>query len=409
MCYDGVRARQFTPKACQLNTIAGEELLGGAQVLVQPASCVLGTRIHLLVSILLATIHLYPTIWFLNMGFSTPAGTPIVIATIFPALAIFSVAGRFLARRVKKIVCKADDWMVLVALTLGMVTSKAATHGELGKKQALDLEGNPYPNPALETFQKSLYATQITSQVAITLSRAAVLLLYTRIFFAQTHFILISRLLQVMNGAWGVSFLFIYIFQCWPISQQWTKSHGMRKHCVESGTTLWCAIAVSSVIIDSAILVLPWPYVFRLRLPKREKWGVVGIFMLGGLVLAAAIGKTWTFFNVGDLIERDHQITYNESTLMYWSIPETCLAVVCACLPTLRGLFEDFSLRSVMEGMRSSLKSRGSQKSTGSSGNPGQESTDLRRVDSRELSFETTPWGKGSDAERGWGNSQQRN
>lgn len=31
---------------------------------------------------------------------------------------------------------------------------KAATHGELGKKQPLDPDGNPYPNPALETFQK---------------------------------------------------------------------------------------------------------------------------------------------------------------------------------------------------------------------------------------------------------------
>ncbi|ORY05911.1 hypothetical protein BCR34DRAFT_435559, partial [Clohesyomyces aquaticus] len=179
--------------------------------------------------------------------------------------------------------------------------------------------------------------------VAITLSRAAVLLLYTRIFFAQTHFVLLARILQFLNGGWGVSFLFVYIFQCWPISDVWTISHRFTRHCVDSGTTLWCAIAVSSVVIDGAILALPWPYVFRLRLPRREKCGVVVIFMLGALVLGAAIGKTWTFFNVGNLIEKDHQITYNESSLMYWSIPETCLAVVCACLPTLRGLFSNFS------------------------------------------------------------------
>lgn len=109
------------------------------------------------------------------------------------------------------------------------------------------------------------------------------LLLYTRIFFAQTNFIFVSKCIQITNALWGISFLFVYVFQCWPIESIWKKTYGTRKHCVDPGTTLWCGIAVSSLAIDVAILILPLPYVFRLRLPRKEKWGVVGIFMMGGL------------------------------------------------------------------------------------------------------------------------------
>lgn len=126
------------------------------------------------------TLLLLPRkILFRNMGKPTPAATPIVIATLFPTLAIVIVAGRFWARCVKKIAYKPDDWMVLVALVglpqfcahyiisniyfqiacVGNAITLiiAATDGELGRKQSLDPEGNPYPNPALETFQKVAY------------------------------------------------------------------------------------------------------------------------------------------------------------------------------------------------------------------------------------------------------------
>ncbi|KAF2205334.1 hypothetical protein GQ43DRAFT_386103, partial [Delitschia confertaspora ATCC 74209] len=40
---------------------------------------------------------------------------------------------------------------------------------------------------------------------------------------------------------------------------------------------------------------------------------------------------------------------------MYWTIPETCIAVVCACLPTLRPLFHGWSPESLVGSVRSAL------------------------------------------------------
>ncbi|RYF45018.1 MAG: hypothetical protein EOO38_16765 [Cytophagaceae bacterium] len=40
---------------------------------------------------------------------------------------------------------------------------------------------------------------------------------------------------------------------------------------------------------------------------------------------------------------------------MYWTIPETCIAVVGACLPTLRPLFYGWSPESILGSVRSAL------------------------------------------------------
>ena len=43
---------------------------------------------------------------------------------------------------------------------------------------------------------------------------------------------------------------------------------------------------------------------------------------------------------------------------MYWTVPETCIAVVCACLPTLRPIFISMSPESVIGSIRSALSLR---------------------------------------------------
>ena len=43
---------------------------------------------------------------------------------------------------------------------------------------------------------------------------------------------------------------------------------------------------------------------------------------------------------------------------MYWTVPETCIAVVCACLPTLRPIFIGMSPESVIGSIRSALSLR---------------------------------------------------
>lgn len=106
---------------------------------------------------------------------------------------------------------------------------------------------------------------------------------------------------------------------------------------------------------------------------------------------AAGIGKCVAFYTVGGVIAKNHDLTCkspcfistspeytilqrlklnvvfpnidDEAPLFYWTVPECSLAVVCACLPTLRPVFHGITPTSLVNSMRSlfSITSVGSK------------------------------------------------
>jgi len=126
--------------------------------------------------------------------------------------------------------------------------------------------------------------TEIVSTITIMLTRTAVLLLYTRIFSIQTFFMIVATVLHILNIVWGVGFTIHYIFQCWPIEAVW-------KGVIRHRTNAKCAnpvrsrlvYPVSSVILDALVLLIPWPYIFRLHMPWKDKFAVAVMFFLGVL------------------------------------------------------------------------------------------------------------------------------
>ena len=85
-----------------------------------------------------------------------------------------------------------------------------------------------------------------------------------------------------LNAFWGFAYTFVYIFQCVPVEQVWTMSVG------QPGRKCWSenadySFAISSIILDAIILVMPMPFVWRLQMPVRQKVVVSAIFLLGAL------------------------------------------------------------------------------------------------------------------------------
>lgn len=129
-----------------------------------------------------------------------------------------------------------------------------------------------------------MYVNEIISTVTIALSRAAVLLLYTRIFSVQTYFNILVNIIHALNMVWGLAFTLTYIFQCWPIDLQWKKVYGHRGtgKCI-NGAPQRNTYAISSVLLDILMLLLPWPYILRMHIPARDKIAIGGFFLLGAL------------------------------------------------------------------------------------------------------------------------------
>lgn len=126
------------------------------------------------------------------------------------------------------------------------------------------------------------YITELLSPLAVTLARHSILLFYSRIFATPTRtFKAMLYIAYFLNLGWGIAFFFVYMFQCTPIDAVWNSVQGKRAHCVNDVVNDY--YAVISIIVDVVVLAIPWPVVWKLKMPVRQKVAVSGIFLLGGM------------------------------------------------------------------------------------------------------------------------------
>ncbi|PSN75085.1 hypothetical protein BS50DRAFT_671333 [Corynespora cassiicola Philippines] len=286
-----------------------------------------------------------------------PAKTPIALGVTFPLLATIAVGARFWARKKKGMARRIDDWMLIPSLILSIGNAismiLAAVLGDMGKLKPLDENGFPPLDESFETFYKCIFANNLLTTAAMAVTRHTILLFYGRIFRGRA-FAISKWTLYILNGIWGIAYFFVFVFTCDPISDKWELPNGSKERdCLPVSTAQ--SHAVSSVLLDMAVLLVPWPPIMRLSMSKREKAAVLGIFGLGFVVVVVAIGKAVEFYVVVGELARSHQIQYILAPTMYWTIPETCIAVVGACLPTLRPIFHGWSPESVIGSVRSAL------------------------------------------------------
>jgi len=123
-------------------------------------------------------------------------------------------------------------------------------------------------------------------------------------------------------------------------------------------------------VTDVLILVFPWYQVWNLHISIRRKLLVCGIFLLGGFVVLAGILRYVYILDAASSHSSALDYTYTEAPALYWGAIETCVGVICACLPTLRPLFAGFSSESLIRSFEAGLtriRSRSKLASTGHS------------------------------------------
>ncbi|KAJ4267513.1 hypothetical protein NW762_003620 [Fusarium torreyae] len=122
---------------------------------------------------------------------------------------------------------------------------------------------------------------------------------------------------------------------------------------------MWYTNVAGNIATDLIIILLPIPAIVRLKLPRRQKWYLVGIFALGTFTVIISFIRI-AFLNDST----DFTWVQVKSTL--WSMVEITSAIICACLPTLRPF-----VRHYFPGLDSTLNhsSGGMVLSGGESGN----------------------------------------
>jgi hypothetical protein len=116
--------------------------------------------------------------------------------------------------------------------------------------------------------------------VSLCLTKASIVLQYQRIFGVGTGFQRACWVTLTFIGAYGIATVVSNIFTCMPVSGFWSPTP--KTHCVVK-KTLWFSHASINILSDLIILILPMPVIKSLKLPMRQKVGLLMIFALGGL------------------------------------------------------------------------------------------------------------------------------
>lgn len=123
------------------------------------------------------------------------------------------------------------------------------------------------------------------------------------------------------------------VFICVPVRGLWDKS--IKAKCQNQLVRVYLN-AVGTLVTGIAILCLPIPAIWRLHLPRTQKWALICIFSIGVFTLAISIVRLTT------LGSPDEDLTYNAVTSSCWSVAELSSGIIAAALATIRPLVGRF-------------------------------------------------------------------
>lgn len=251
----------------------------------------------------------------------------IVVTTVIVAL-------RLLSRKVARAGFWWDDYIAIVAWAFALIACvlwlKALDYG-FGRH--IYIWGEEEGRKKAREWLKILYTFEFFFHTGTTLAKYSILAFYYRIFKVRSF----RRLLvwvAVLCTCNVIAVDLTVIFQCHPIHHAWNRPvDGSNGHCINEDRFFIGSGSVN-VFLNALVFILPMPLLWRLRTTVRQQIILTAIFTLAGFVVLISI--IWIVV-LARLESED--VTWNFINAGIWSSLEPSMAVVCACIPSLRPLY----------------------------------------------------------------------
>ncbi|PVH72434.1 hypothetical protein DL98DRAFT_563529 [Cadophora sp. DSE1049] len=254
-------------------------------------------------------------------------------STIVSVLAVISVALRFWTRRIIKAGYGPDDWWILVGLVFMLTTGGVLLYGVRADPNGGEVINRDDPNfdfTRHTTYLKTSFIAATLYFSVVTSIKISILYMYRRIFPID-EFFLQSQIVGGLVLVWWLVGSVLTIVSCLPVNRLWIgPSAG--GYCFDFNI-YWMSMGAVELVIDTLLLILPVRMVLGLQLSRQQKVLVVGIFALGGFVIVTGLVRVILGYRPGS-----QNVAFARAEL--WSAVHIGIAIVCACLPTLRPLIK---------------------------------------------------------------------
>ncbi|KAH7114142.1 hypothetical protein B0J13DRAFT_394553, partial [Dactylonectria estremocensis] len=168
--------------------------------------------------------------------------------------------------------------------------------------------------------------------MSIMLTKLSILAFYLRFIIESGKLRGIIYATMVITILYSIIASFVWVYACQPLEKYWdlTITDGS---CINFlRVTIFSG--VMNTVTDLIILFLPVMILWGLSIPKRQKIGVIMIMMTGGLFLGISVVRLRKA--IASLSFSD--FTWDSAGLLAWCTVEVHLALICACLPSIKPL-----------------------------------------------------------------------
>ena len=242
------------------------------------------------------------------------------------ALAIVATILRLISRRIIHAPLQADDYTIIAALLITMIEYAISMYGlTIGAGRHSILVEDPI------VYAKVVLSLQCLYIAGTWLVKTSILLLYRRLFGCNKRLNRWIWGILIFVFAHQLTMILLSIFSCRPVEAVWDPH--VKGWCINV-TVAAIIFGSINVCIDIVLLVLPIPLVWRLKIQRKWRIQLIGVFLLGGFVCLGSIYRTTTLRRFAT-----HDPTWNDVDPAIWAIVENSMGIVSACLPTLRPLF----------------------------------------------------------------------
>ncbi|KAJ5356384.1 hypothetical protein N7517_010993 [Penicillium concentricum] len=180
------------------------------------------------------------------------------------------------------------------------------------------------------TYQKVILAAAVVYVPALAFAKMSLIFLYRRIMEKQEAYNWALNIISAIVCGYSLALVFALIFACNPIAMSWDLS--ITEGTCISRQGLYIATAVTNIVTDLALILLPIPLVVGLQMPGIQKCYLIVVFGVGCATVVTSILRLATL--VPFLTASD--VTYELAWPQLWINVEANLIIICPCLPSLR-------------------------------------------------------------------------